>query len=508
MAQPNVDPSLGLQLVGTSGPIYQQVFDLIVGRIRSGAFPTGFRLPPTRELSRHLGVHRNTLVRAYEALEDAGFVTSTVGRGTFVAAPPADAPPPPRQPARPGLPWAQLTSRLCDAEPLLRLDRLRTRASGDAINCMRLQPSADLLPDELIARCLEHVLRSHGARALGYVAREGLLRLRTAIADDLARQGVPATAEDLLITTGSQQALDLVARALIEPGDTFLVEESTYTGAINILTAAGAQLVTVPSDDEGPDLEALARVARPGVKGLYLMPGCNNPTGTRISAARRAALVEWSQRHGIPLIEDDYASDLHMTDSPPPAAMRALDGDVIYLGTFSKKLIPALRIGFVLCPRALLPRLLPIKHTMDLGTSLLLQHTLAEFLERGYLRAHLGRTVPEYRRRLAAFDGALRAALPSTLTWRTPQSGVVLWLPLPDQLPSDAVFEEAQQRGVLVSPGTLSAAKARPAHGLRLTFCAEPAERLVIGARRLGEAIRALSGGTAHHPPDYAPIGA
>jgi DNA-binding transcriptional MocR family regulator len=495
---------LGLALAaGGEGPVYQQIFDLLVDRIRSGAFPPGFRLPPTRELARQLAVHRNTLVRAYQALEDAGFVTSTVGRGTFVAQVPPDAPLPASQPARPGLRWGELTSRLCEAEPLLRLDRLGARPPGDAINCMRMQPSADLLPDELLARCLDHVMRTQGARALGYVTREGLARLRSAIADDLARQGVPARADDLLVTTGSQQALDLVARALIDPGDTFLVEESTYPGAINILTAAGAVLKSVPGDAEGPDMDALARLARPGVKGLYLMPGCNNPTGTRISAARRAQLVDWSQRHGIPLIEDDYASDLHMTDAPAPPAMRALDGDVIYLGTFSKKLIPALRIGFVLCPQALLPRLLPMKHTMDLGTSLLLQHALAEFLERGYLRAHLGRVVPEYRRRLIALEGALRLALPPGMSFTAPSQGVVLWLPLPAGVSAEAVFEEAQRRGVMISPSSLSTAVARPSPGLRLTFCAEPEERLREGARRLGEAVRAAS-----RRADDSPIGA
>jgi 2-aminoadipate transaminase len=486
--------SIGLTLdPGSPEPLYRQIFDQIVDRIRTGTFPAGFRLPPTRTLAEELDAHRNTIVRAYADLEAAGFVTSTVGRGTFVA-------PPPRsqqlasnsQPDVAGIPWASLVSRAAEAEPLGRIDRLRVGSTADTINLYRMQPSADLLPDELLRRCIEHVLRTQGAKVLGYNAREGLPRLRALIAEDLARQGVPARAENILITTGSQQGLDLIARALVNPGDAFLVDQSTYSGAINLLTAAGARLVGVPGDEQGPDMNALERLARPNTKGFYLMPGCGNPSGTCISAERRDQLVNWSRRLGIPLIEDDYAADLWLDDGQPPPALRALDGDVIYTGTFSKKLMPALRIGYVLCPTALLPRLLPLKHAMDLGTSQLLQYALAEFMERGYLRAHLARTVPEYRRRRDAMETALARHLPATMRWVSPRAGLVLWIPLPEWISADAVFEEAQRHGVLVSPGTLNSVDTRPLSGIRLTFGCEPPERLIEGARRLGKALHVL----------------
>jgi GntR family transcriptional regulator/MocR family aminotransferase len=493
--------SLGLTLDESSPePLYRQIFDQIVTRVRSGTFPPGYRLPPTRALADQLGAHRNTVVRAYADLEAAGFVHSTVGRGTFVAPQPTvrpgtGAPGTPPAPAS-TMPWSSLVSRIADAEPLSRFDRLRigVGVGADVVNLSRMQPASDLMPEDLLQRCIDHVLRTQGAKVLGYVPRDGLLRLRGLIAEDLARQGVPAAAENILITTGSQQALDLIARTLINPGDPFLVDEATYTGAINLLTAAGARLIPVPSDDEGPDLAALERVARPGVKGFYLMPGCNNPTTSRVSPARREALVVWAQRMGIPLIEDDYASDLELTDRPPPPAMRALDGDVIYTGTFSKKLMPALRIGFVVCPAALRPRMLALKHTMDLGTSLLLQHALAEFMERGYLRAHLNRIVPEYRRRCQVLEHGLKKALPSSWRWRSPEAGLQVWLPLPDAIPPDLLFEEAQRQGVLVSPSTLNAVETQPRGGVRLIFATEPTERLAEGARRLGKAVSAILG--------------
>jgi GntR family transcriptional regulator/MocR family aminotransferase len=485
--------SLGLALDPSSGePLYRQIFDQVVERVQTGAFPSGYRLPPTRALARVLGTHRNTVVRAYEDLLGAGFVESTVGRGTFIARQPA-----PRAPAAPQsagrLPWDSLLSRVATAESLTRDDRLPQRGfGGDLVNLSRLMPSPDLLPDELLRRCLEHVLRAHGSRVLSYAARDGAPRLRAAIAADLARQGVPAAASDIVVTSGSQQALDLVVRALVNPGEPVLVDESTYSGALKVIALGGARILGVPSDDEGPSLDALERLGRAGAKGLYLMPNAHNPTGATISAARREALVGWSRRAGVPLIEDDYVADLDLDGRPPPAAMRALDGDVIYIGTFSKRLAPALRVGFIVAPTALRPRLVALKHAVDLGNSELLQQALAEFLERGYLTAHLQRTLPEYRRRRDALEEGLGRHLPRPLAWRRSEHGVALWMPLPPPLDPRAVFEEAQRRGVIVHPSTLNMVEERREGGVRLTFCSEPPERLMEGARRLGRALASL----------------
>jgi 2-aminoadipate transaminase len=499
--------SLGLALDPRSGePIYQQIFDQVAVRIRSGAFPAGFRLPPTRALADALGTNRNTVVRAYEELLAAGFVQSTVGRGTFVArsaavpvAPAASLAPPAEERPRPAgaLPWNTLLARTIFAEPLSRVERLQRSLapmSADAINLARLEPAADMIPDELIRRCSEHVLRSLGGKVMRYSARDGLPRLRALLSRDLARQGVPAAAEDIVITSGSQQALDLVARALINPGEPFLVDESTYAGALSTLTAAGARLCPVPSDEEGPSPAALERAGQIGAKGFYLMPNSHNPTGASISPRRREALVAWSRRAGVPLIEDDYVADLDLDGAPPPAPLRALDGDVIYVGTFSKRLAPAFRVGFLVVPAVLRAKIVMLKHSMDTGSSELLQQVLAEFLERGYLEAHLTKTLPAYRRRRDALEGALTRYLPRGMTWRRPERGLSLWLPLPPAFSPQAVFEQAQRKGVLVHPSSLNAVEERGPGGIRLTFCGEPEARLVEGARRLGRAMAAAGG--------------
>ncbi len=292
-------------------------------------------------------------MRAFEELQSTGFIVSWSGRGTFVADEPPAAESPRAaadpQPACRGLRCCRARrapSRLGRADALARPAPRR-----DTIDLSRMQPSDDLLPHQAMRRCIDHVLRARGPAALSYAPREGLPKLRELIVEDLARLGVPARADDVLITTGSQQALDLVARALIDPGDTFLVEDATYSGAINLLAAAGARVIGVKSDDEGPDLQSLEQHARGGAKGFYLMPNCGNPTGSCVSARRREALVAWSHRAGVPLIEDDYGADLNLDGDSPPAALRALSSDVIYVATFSKKLIPALRVGFMVCPR-------------------------------------------------------------------------------------------------------------------------------------------------------------
>ncbi len=488
--------SLGIQIDPHQGePLYQQIFDQVVSRIRTGALPAGTRLPPTRALAGELSTHRNTVVRAFEELTSAGWLEAVVGRGTFVRdqreAPLAKA----GAGAEAGLPGSARRSRAAPAEPRGRggrLGRALPRPGSGHVDLQSMQPPPQLLPADAFRRCMNHARRSAGTRAMGYAPPEGVPRLREQIAAERSRGGVPTRAEDVLVTGGSQQALDLVFRALLNPGDAMLVEHTTYAGALTLLAAAGAQAAPVPCDDEGPELLALTRLGA-GARGLYVMPDGHNPTGRWISRERRAALVRWSRKYGVPLIEDDYSADLDLDGAVMPPALRALDGDVIYVGTYSKKLIPALRLGFVLCPEAARPRLVALKYAMALGSSSALQYALAEFLERGYLRTHLERTLPIYRARRDALLEALRDHLPPEITVQVPRRGLALWVPLPAALDPVEVFHECHRRGVLVSPGALNTPDPGEPSGLRVTFCGEPPERLVEGARRVGEAVRAVA---------------
>ncbi len=281
MQTKQVQSTLGIQLkAGQRTPLYRQLFDAVVLRIHTGTFPSGFRLPPTRSLAEELSTHRNTVVRAYEDLVSAGFAESTVGRGTFVAAAAAKLPTPASTPPeRAPLPWSSLLSAAVTNDAFARAARFaHPQIHHDSVHLARMQPVDDLLPHELLRRCIDRVLHEHGPASLGYAPSAGLPKLRELIAVDLNRQGVPATADDILITSGSQQALDLIARALVTPGDTFLVDEATYHGAVRLLAAAGARLVPVPCDDDGPDLAALEQLGR-GAKGFYLDAELPEPDG-------------------------------------------------------------------------------------------------------------------------------------------------------------------------------------------------------------------------------------
>ena len=211
-----------------------------------------------------------------------------------------------------------------------------------------------------------------------------------------------------------------------------------------------------------------------------------------MSAERRHALVSWSRRAGVPLIEDDFVAGLALDERDGPPHLRALDGEVIHLSTFSKRLIPSLRIGYVVIPPALRASVRSMKRIVDLSSSAVLQHALAEFIERGYLRAHTTRTTREYRARRDALVGALRRSLPGEVGVCVPTHGIALWLSLPATLDPDAVYTEALRHGVLVSPGSMWSVDRNTSPGIRLTFCAEPSERLIDGARRLGKALKAL----------------
>ncbi|HET8935643.1 MAG TPA: PLP-dependent aminotransferase family protein [Polyangiales bacterium] len=483
-------------------PLYRQIFDEVVSRIETRAFPPGFRLPPSRVLARELATHRNTVTRAYGDLEAAGFVSSAVGRGTFVeenaapaaatsgaaAAKPKDSA---EEPAE--LPWSSLLSRAATHEVLGRADRFaRGPDQRDMINLARMQPSPDLVPDELLRRSAARAFAEHGAHLMTYGTPEGLPRLREQIAIDLVSRGVPARADELIVTSGSQQALDLITRALLNPGDVVLVEPTTYKGAIDLFSIAGARVQPVAVDAFGPEPSALERLTRADVKALYVMPNAHNPSGRMMSAERRRALIAWSRRSGVPIIEDDYAAGLELEDQAAPPHLRALDGEVIHVSTFSKRLAPGLRVGYVLAPRSLRPALTATKRVIDLGASLLLQHTLAEFLDRGYLRAHAQRTRREYRERRDALDAALRKALPRELKWQVPAHGLVLWVPLPPELDAQQLYEECLRRGVLVSGSALWAVAPNAEPGVRLGFCSESPERLAEGARRFGKAVKQL----------------
>jgi len=479
-------------------PVYRQIADGIREAALDGRLHAGERLPPTRDLARQLGVNRNTVVAAYETLAAEGRIESHTGRGTFVSAGPSDVPGP-SGPIGDDT-WFTAFSRTAEdasAGGLQSIFRLVT--AEDGISFAGSYPAGELMPVEAFGRAMDAALREQGARVLGYGPTTGYPPLREAVARSMRERGSPVDAEAILITNGAQQALELVFRSFLERGDPVIIEDPTYTGTLSILAALGARVVAVPVDAEGirPDLLSIA-LERYRPRLIYVQPTFHNPTTAVMSEARRRELLAVARRHRCPLVEDDWAGELRLDGIEQPT-LHALDGGrhVIYVGTFSKKLMPGLRIGWIAAPRPVLDRVTELKRLEDCGTSAILQSALHTFLSEGGLERHLARVLPAYRKRRDAMSSALARHLPEQAVWTTPEGGMFVWVTLPPGFDGHDLFVAAQQQGVLFSSGELFHSDGSGRHCLRLTYSAASPQQIEAGIDQLGALIRERWPGTA-----------
>ena len=358
-------------------------------------------------------------------------------------------------------------------------------------------PAPATFPVEAMRAACERVLQSGaGARqALQYGASEGYGPLREWVAGDLGRQGLTGVdAARVIITTGSQQGLDLVAKVLIDAGSRVLVESPTYLGALQAFAPMQPQFAAVDCDAGGPRPEALARAAS-GARFAYLLPNFQNPTGRSIDAARRADLVGAATAAGLPLVEDNPYGELWF-DAPPPPPLAALDPEgVVYLGSFSKVLAPGLRLGYLVAPRALFEPLLHAKQAADLHAPSFNQRLVHEVVVDGFLERH----VPAIRARYRAQRDAMLAALQrhfagSGVRWNRPAGGMFLWLELPDGLDASALLAAALARGVAFVPGAPFFVEPGAAArcSLRLSFVTADAAQIEAGICALALALAEL----------------
>jgi DNA-binding transcriptional MocR family regulator len=348
------------------------------------------------------------------------------------------------------------------------------------------------MPVEEFGKAMARVLGDRGVEALTYGPTAGYAPLRETIAAGMRRNGSAGDPASILVTNGSQQALELAFRALVDPGDAVVVEEPTYTGAISALAALGARLVGVPLDAEGirPDLLALA-MERHRPRVLYVQPTFHNPTSRVMGEARRREVLDIAARHRCLVVEDDWAGDLHFEGAHAPS-LHALDGGrhVLYISTFSKKLLPGLRIGWIAAPEPVFDRLLALKQIEDCGTSPLVQAALHEFIAWGGQDDHLARVRTAYRSRALAMDAAMRAEFPSGARWTAPKGGLFTWVELPESIDGDELFAAARDRGVLIGRGSLFHVASPGRNTLRLTFSAESEGRIREAIAILGGLLR------------------
>jgi GntR family transcriptional regulator/MocR family aminotransferase len=384
------------------------------------------------------------------------------------------------------------------------MDRLaRSVAGPDLIAFSYGVGESRLLPVEDFRKALQTVLRQDGEAALGYGDRCGYPPLRETISHILASQGVLVRPENILITSGSQQAVALVAHLLLRPGDVALVESPSYSGVIDLFRSIDVRLLGIPVDEQGMRLDAVEdalRTSRP--KLIYTIPTFHNPTGVCMTSQRRRQLIHLADRYDVPILEDDFAGDLRYTGRAQPA-LKSLDpgGRVIYVSTFSKMLAPGLRVGFLAIEGPIYENLVACKRANDLATSNLIQRALHEYITVGRYQAHLRRACQVYGLRRDAMLAALARYMPAGVTWLEPQGGLFVWVKLPDNLSANDLYPLAGRERVTFTPGSFFYPGARHQPYLRLNFVTNPPETIEEGVRRLGRAVEILitQGGT-HKP--------
>jgi GntR family transcriptional regulator/MocR family aminotransferase len=482
-------PNLAVPLDAASPvPLFLQIARAVADDVRRGRLRPGDALPGSRTLADALGVHRNTVLAAYRELDAEGFIRTSAARATFVS---HDLPEhAPRRlgaaarrdetPARPGFdlaPWR-------GAEPPPLPPGVLSMSGG--------VPDPRLVPTAALARAYRRTLRARGREVLAYGDPRGHERLRVALAEMLrARRGLDATADDIVVTRGSQMAIDLVARALVRPGDVVAVEALGYPPAWDALRLAGATLVPLPVDAAGLSIDALERLAGSrAVRAVYLTPHHQYPTTVTLGAGRRMALLDLARRHRIAVLEDDYDHEFHYEGRPVlPLASADRDGVVVHVGTLSKILAPGLRIGFVVAPRALAERLAALRRVVDRQGDQAIECAVAELVEDGELARHARRVRRIYAARRDALARALERHLGGVLSFAMPAGGMAVWARAPRGVDVDAWAARALERGVSVHPGRRFAFDGRPRRALRLAFAALDERELAEAVRRLAAAL-------------------
>jgi 2-aminoadipate transaminase len=448
--QPNLDGASAV-------PLYRQLGQYLRRLMETGELRRGDRLPPTRELALQLGLNRTTVSAAYDVLESEGLIKGEVGRGSFVTALPAV--------HADSLNWTRaLTASLSTGAG--------ASLSG-GINFSSSRPSERLFPiAEFRESCLE-VLDSGNLKTLMQLGSPGGYEpLRRYLLERAISSGVARESDDILITNGCQQALDLLRRALVRAGDKVAVEEPVYPGLRNLFLEGESELIGISANVEGIDLHSLQRALDAKPKVLVVTPSFQNPTGGTMSAAVRAEVCRMARRSDVVVIENDIYSELSYSPEEPAnplPRLKELDPNVILLGSFSKIAFPGIRVGWIIAPRPVIARVTELKQLADLHTDHLSQAFLLQFAESGRLARHQAAVIAAAKEKVRALDHSCRRFL-TGCTYQVPGGGMNMWVTLPGDLDAVGLRSLAQQAGVDFLPGRMFSVSRPLDSGLRLSF--------------------------------------
>jgi GntR family transcriptional regulator/MocR family aminotransferase len=463
-------------------PIFLQLAGAIADDIRQGRLRPGDVLPGSRELAARLGVNRNTVVASYDELAAEGLVRTRAGGGTFIAEPP------PQPPAAPAADRDRPTYAL---PPLV----LPPVAPAPAAGLLMLHgaPDTRLFPARVLARAFRRAIELRGRALLATTHPAGHMRLRVELAAMLARtRALSVTPDNLLITRSIEQAIDLVARTLIAPGDAVAVEAFGYPPAWSVLRLAGARLLPVAVDGDGLDVDALEALLREQpLRAVFLTPHHQFPTTTVMSLQRRQRLAELALRHGFAIIEDDYDHEFHYEGRPIlPIAAGSGGANAIYVGSLSHLLAPGVSTGFVVAPPAMAARLLSLRAASDARGDAAMECALAELFEDGELLRHARRMRQVYASRRDAMADALRRHLGGALRFSLPKGGLGLWASADRGIDVARWSRDAQSEGVLFFDAARYDFRQQSGPYMRLGFSYHDAAELDEAVRRMAKALR------------------
>jgi len=399
----------------------------------------------------------------------------------------------------PVLDWTpHLAVRVKEMKSSAIRELLKLTQRPDVISFAGGLPAPDFFPLREVEEACRYVLRTDGQKALQYSPTEGYLPLREFLANSMHRYGVPAVPENVLLTNGSQQALDLIGKVFIDRGDFVITGRPTYLGAIQAWRAYGARFHTVNLDDDGMVVDevehayekVLADSGRPP-KFIYVLPNFHNPAGTTLSLERREQLAEIATRLDLPIVEDDPYGALRYEGEDLPPICTFIPERTIYLGTFSKTLTPGLRLGWIVCPEVLMQRFVMAKQGADLHTGTFVQYVANDICQRGFLKPHVQRLRKVYRERRDTMLEALAEFWPEGCSWTHPQGGLFLWARVPTSIDTTDFLHRALEEKVAYVPGVnFFPNEDGGFNAMRLNFSYSNSEMIVEGIRRLGNALK------------------
>ncbi len=484
-------------------PLYVQLRDQLRALVHSGELRTGDRIPASRELAGNLGVHRTTVANAYAELESEGLIRGHVGRGTFICgsaqATPFSPPPRTNAPANGNGGAMRWEALFADERGDESLSRLMPDIPSGAIAFTHARPSPELFPLEDFRRCCNAVLRNDCRRVLQLGSTDGYEPLKRALMDMVHAEGLQVRNEQLLITNGCQQSIDLLCKAFLRPGDSIALENPAYPGAIALFTAARVRALAVAVDTGLPgaghvglNLDALETVLLQNrIKLIFVTPDFHNPTGTAMPLVERKRLLDLAARYQVPVIEDAIYGRLRLRGAALPS-LKSLDrsGNVIQIDSFSKIAFTGLRVGWCVGPESVIERLRLLKQATDLHTDQLAQAALAEFIDRGYLARHLVKMKKVYKHRLIAMEEAFEKYMPEESTWTRPDGGMSVWVTLPPGFDAAELLIHAREHGVLFIPGRYFYSQQPQPNTLRLGFASITEKQIARGIQLLGDLLK------------------